>query len=137
LILAPYDFYADTLAAKGNEFLHAQALKNKVKYIKINQAPLEKLLAHLQEKNIATLSGKEAFALLDHILEEVNFTPEDFEPYLSRLNKILPVNIESFYGSQSKPGPELKPKVEMQGKPPIVAEAKEAKSHPHPGRQSC
>jgi hypothetical protein len=62
LILAPYDFYADTLEGKGYESLQTQALKNKVKYIKINQAPLEKLLAHLQEKNIDTLTGKEAFA---------------------------------------------------------------------------
>jgi hypothetical protein len=129
LILAPYDFYADTLAAKGNEFLHAQALKNKVKYIKINQAPLEKLLAHLQEKNIATLSGKEAFALLDHILEEVNFTPEDFEPYLSLFNKILHVDVESFYGTETKP-PEAKPKIETPSKPLVVVETLEPKAIP-------
>lgn len=129
LILAPYDFYADTLAAKGNEFLHAQTLKNKVKYIKINQAPLEKLLAHLQEKNIATLSGKEAFALLDHILEEVNFTPEDFEPYLSLFNKILPVNMEGFYGTMARPQ-ESKPKIEIQSKPPVVVETVEPKATP-------
>jgi superfamily II DNA/RNA helicase len=87
---------------KGHESLQTQALKNKVKYIKINQAPLEKLLAHLQEKNITTLTGKEAFALLDHILEEVNFTPEDFESYIVVFNKIHPVEIESFYGTQAK-----------------------------------
>jgi hypothetical protein len=83
LILAPYDFYADTLEGKGHESLQTQALKNKVKYIKVNQAPLEKLLAHLQEKKIDYPYGERSLcALLDHILEEVNFTPEDFESYI-------------------------------------------------------
>jgi len=130
LILAPYDFYADTLEGKGHESLQTQALKNKVKYIKINQAPLEKLLAHLQEKNITTLTGKEAFALLDHILEEVNFTPEDFESYIVVFNKIHPVEIESFYGTQPKPAPELKSKVEITSKPQVIAEIIEAKATP-------
>lgn len=128
LILAPYDFYADTLAGKESEFLHTQALKNKVKYLKINQAPLEKLLAHLQEKKISTLSGKEAFALLDHILEEVNFTPEDFESHIALFSKILPVDIESFYGETRLP--ESTPKAEPQKKPLVVVETTEPKATP-------
>lgn len=128
LILAPYDFYADTLEGKGYESLQTQALKNKVKYIKVNQAPLEKLLAHLQEKKIDTLTGKEAFALLDHILEEVNFTPEDFESHISLFNKILPVDIESFYGIQPKTATESKSKVETQTKPLVAVEPIESKA---------
>jgi hypothetical protein len=44
----------------------------------------------------------------------VNFTPEDFESHISLFNKILPVDIESFYGTQPKPATESKSKVETQ-----------------------
>lgn len=101
LILAPYDFYSDTLEGKGRETLDINELKNKVKYIKINRAPLERLVDHLSEKKSDIISGKEAFALLDHILEEVNFTPEDFEPYLSILSKLVPISIEKFYDAKT------------------------------------
>lgn len=97
LILAPYDFYSDTLDSKDSEFLYLKDLKEKVKYIKVNRAPLEKLVGHLNTRNLEVISGKEAFALLDHILEEVNFTPEDFEPYLAIFSKLSPINIDNFY----------------------------------------
>jgi hypothetical protein len=97
LILAPYDFYSDTLDSKDSEFLYLKDLTEKVKYIKVNRAPLEKLVEHLRTRNLEVISGKEAFALLDHILEEVNFTPEDFEPYLAAFGKLSPVNINNFY----------------------------------------
>jgi len=105
LILAPYDFYSDTLDSKENEFLYLKDLTEKVKYIKVNRAPLEKLVEHLNTRNLEVISGKEAFALLDHILEEVNFTPEDFESYLAAFNKLSPVNIENFYEAKSTQPP--------------------------------
>jgi len=33
------------------------------------------------------ITGNEAFALLDHILEEVNFTPEDIEGHIAAFSK--------------------------------------------------
>jgi hypothetical protein len=97
LILAPYDFFSDTLDKKDGEVIRTKDLKDTVKYIKTNRAPLEKLVSHLEERKLESIAGKEAFALLDHILEEVNFTPEDFEPYLSAFNKIAPISIDKFY----------------------------------------
>ncbi|HCZ36733.1 MAG TPA: hypothetical protein DHV26_12495 [Cytophagales bacterium] len=102
LILDPYDFYADLLDTK-DESLSIQDLENKVKYVKINKAPLENLVARLKEKQADAVKGKEAFALLDQILEAVNFTPEDVEPHLSALSKIVPVNIATFYEQKSAP----------------------------------
>lgn len=135
LILAPYDFYSDTLEGKGRETLDINELKNKVKYIKINRAPLEKLVDHLGEKKSDIISGKEAFALLDHILEEVNFTPEDFEPYLSILSKLVPISIEKFYDAktpqpvsivQSSPLIKTQPQI----KSPLVDQPIESKPTP-------
>ncbi len=127
LILAPYDFYSDTLDNKDSEFLYLKALKEKVKYIKVNRAPLEKLVEHLSTRNLDVISGKEAFALLDHILEEVNFTPEDFDPYLTAFNKVSPVNIESFYevkSSQPTVQPAIKTTPTIEVKKEVLVESK-------------
>lgn len=97
LILDPYDFYSDTLDKHGKGTIRVGELKNEIKYIKVNQRPLEKLLQRLEEKGLETLSGNEAFALLDQILEEVNFTPEDVDPYIKELSKIHPLRIDTLY----------------------------------------
>lgn len=100
LILDPYDFYSDTLDKHGNGTIKVAELKNEIKYIKINQRPLESLIQKLEEKKIESITGNEAFALLDHILEEVNFTPEDVDQYVNQLSTTVPLNIERLYGKK-------------------------------------
>ncbi|MEY4929786.1 MAG: hypothetical protein RI909_510 [Bacteroidota bacterium] len=97
LILDPYDFYSDALDKKEGGSILTADLKNDVKYIKINKAPLENLVAKLEEKKMESISGNEAFAALDRILEEVNFTPEEIEPYLQKLHQVVPLKTENFY----------------------------------------
>jgi hypothetical protein len=97
LILDPYDFYSDTLDKREGGSINRQDLKNQIKYIKINRGPLEKLVARLEEKKLETISGNEAFAILDQILEEVNFTPEEIEPHLQLFNQAVPLKVENFY----------------------------------------
>lgn len=111
LILDPYDFYSDTLDKHGNGNIRVSELKNEIKYIKINHRPLESLVQKLEERRLESLAGNEAFALLDHILEEVNFTPEDVEPYLQRLSQVIPLEVENLYESKyekADPGVTLK-----------------------------
>lgn len=129
LVLDPYDFYSDTLDSK-DELLSIKDLENKVKYLKINKAPLENLVIRLKEKNADTVRGKEAFALLDQILEAVNFTPEDIEPYLSSFHKIAPVDVALFYEqkhapvisvSESKPLTQSKP-IEQKPVSPVIGQ---------------
>ncbi len=100
LVLDPYDFYSDTLATSGSAQINVRELKIDIKYLKINRPPLERLVHKLEEKKLVTVSGNEAFALLDSILEEVNFTPEDVEPYLPYFSKILPLDLEKLYDSR-------------------------------------
>lgn len=97
LILDPYDFYSDALDKKEGGSIATSDLKNEVRYIKINCAPLTKLVARLEEKNLTSISGNEAFAILDQILEEVNFTPEEVEPHLMLFNQVVPLKVENFY----------------------------------------
>jgi hypothetical protein len=97
LILDPYDFYSDTLDSEVNQNIRTSDLKDEIKYIKTNRAPLEKLVAKLEESGRHQISGNEAFAMLDQILEAVNFTPEEVEHYLNAFNQVLPVKLEDFY----------------------------------------
>jgi hypothetical protein len=97
LILAPYDFYSDTLDRHGKGYLKTETLRNEVKYLKINKAPLEKLVMKLEERRSERITGNEAFGLLDHILEEVNFTPEEVEGYINQFSQLVPLRVERLY----------------------------------------
>ncbi|MFM9840210.1 MAG: hypothetical protein ACKVOQ_18230 [Cyclobacteriaceae bacterium] len=97
LILTPYDFYSDTLDRHGKGYLKTETLRSEVKYLKINKAPLEKLVAKLEERKSDLITGNEAFGMLDHILEEVNFTPEDVEGYINQFSQLVPLRMERLY----------------------------------------
>lgn len=118
LALDPYDFYSETLDKEGNTHLKVEELKNEIKYLKINCQPLEELVKHLEEKKLDIIAGNEAFASLDHILEEVNFTPEDVDVYLAKFSQVVPVSVEMLYERAA----ENKPKQVRQ--PPTVKEGK-------------
>lgn len=96
LIFNPYDFFSMLITGKNNR-LDVTAFREEIKYIKINKAPLERMLQKLEEKNVRELPGNEAFAILDQILEEVNFNPEDLEEYIEKFSRVLPLNPEKFY----------------------------------------
>lgn len=113
LILDPYDFYSDTLDKTEGIPLVTADLKSEVKYIKINKAPLEKLVTRLEEKKLVTISGNEAFAILDQILEEVNFTPEEVDPHLQLFHEIVPLKVENFYESKVLTPPPVASKPEI------------------------
>ncbi len=124
LILDPYDFYSDTLDSGSGGTLKVDDLANDIKYIKINRTPLEKLLQHLRDRQLTSLTGNEAFALLDHILEEVNFTPEDVEGYISQFSAVVPLTIDQLYEKKTpapaiaeKPEPAPVPQPEKKGTP--------------------
>ncbi|HLZ16340.1 MAG TPA: hypothetical protein VKQ08_04845 [Cyclobacteriaceae bacterium] len=94
LILAPYDFFANVLDSKAKGLVRVDEIKNETRYLKINKAPLEKLVEKLEERKVDVITGNEAFALLDHILEEVNFTPEDIDGYIAAFSKVAPLRVE-------------------------------------------
>ena len=122
LVLAPYDFYANILDQKKG-IVRADELKNETRYIKINQKPLEKLVEKLELRKADAIMGNEAFGMLDHILEEVNFTPEDVEGYLVAFSKVVPLKVESLFEvKENKPSPlnDIKPLAKEQPKAAIV-----------------
>src|SRR3954465_15226429 len=61
LIIDPYDFFSNVLDRQ----IRIEELRNDIKYLRINKAPLEKLASRMEEKKLDLISGKEAFGLLD------------------------------------------------------------------------
>jgi hypothetical protein len=110
VLVDPYDFYSDSLDRAGKGYVQVADLKNDIKYLKINKPPLEKLVQKLEEKKLTLISGNEAFGLLDSILEEVNFTPEDIEDYLQEFSKVVPLDMTRLYEEKKTPSPRETPK---------------------------
>lgn len=96
VIFDPYDFYAITITGKNNK-LEVDAFREEIRYLKVNKAPLDRMLQRLEEKGIKEISGNEAFAELDHVLEEVNFAPEDVEEFIHQFNAKVKFDPAQFY----------------------------------------
>jgi hypothetical protein len=79
----------------------------------------------LEEKSATSISGNEAFAILDQILEEVNFTPEDVEGYLAKFSAVEKLAPERFYVKREEEKPLPPPKsVEKADKPKATVHEK-------------
>jgi hypothetical protein len=102
VIFNPYDFFSILITGKNNKIELTQ-FKEELKYLKINKAPLTRLVQKLEEKGIAELSGNEAFAILDEILEEVSFAPEDLEEHIRQFSQTLPLDPTSFFPAKPEP----------------------------------
>jgi hypothetical protein len=106
LIVDPYDFFSDVLDRTGTGTVKVDELRGDIKYIKINRPPLERLVQQLEQRQVASLPGKEAFALLDQLLEELSFQPEDVEAHLARFSAVVPIRAQQLF---EKPLSEQKP----------------------------
>jgi len=96
LVLDPYDYFSIIISGSNNK-LDVPAFREEIKYLKLNKAPLEKLLERLEEKQVKEITGNEAFAVLDQILEEVNFSPEDVDEYIQKFSSVEVLTPEKFY----------------------------------------
>lgn len=119
-VLNPYDFFSKLVTGNNNE-LNLELFKEELKYLKLNKAPLLRLSQILQEQKVQTISGNEAFSILDKILEELNFSPEDIEPLLDKLSVVEPVTIEAFYEKKTTV-PSVKPAATPQKETKTIAE---------------
>src|SRR5690606_37234880 len=61
VIFNPYDYFS-VIISGANSKIQVESFRDDLKYLRINKAPLEKLLQHFDEKKIKELSGNEAFA---------------------------------------------------------------------------
>jgi hypothetical protein len=115
VVFDPYDFFSMIIAGQNNK-LEVAPFREELKYLKVNKAPLERMLQKLEEKGVKEISGNEAFSILDQILEEVGFNPEDVEDYLEKFSAVVHLDANKFY--VSKPVQEPSKVAE----PPLVVE---------------
>ncbi len=102
VIFNPYDFFSILVTGINNRVEVAQ-FKDEIRYLKINKAPLVRLVQKLEEKGVSEISGNEAFAILDQILEEVSFTPEDLDEHIRQFSDVLPLDPSSFFPQREEP----------------------------------
>jgi len=132
VIFDPYDFYSMIITGKNNK-LEVDPFREEIKYLKINRAPLERMLQNLEAKGVKEISGNEAFAVLDQILEEVNFTPEDVDDYQAQFSAVLPLDPSRFYVQKTPEVPLPAPKEAKEVKEvAAVKEVKEVKPEAKP-----
>lgn len=128
VVFDPYDFYSMVLTGKENK-LDLARFRDEIKYLKVNKAPLERMVSKLEERGVKEISGSEAFSILDQILEEVSFTPEDVDPYIEKFSAVVPLDANKLYVARGDE-PELPPAP----KPAAVHERQERKSEAAPLR---
>lgn len=102
VVFNPYDFFSMLIAGE-NDKLEIGSFSEEIKYLRVNKAPLERMLKKLEEKGVTEIQGNEALAVLDQILEEVNFTPEDLDDYISKFSAIVPLDPSRFYVNSNEP----------------------------------
>lgn len=102
LVLDPYDYFSMLVSGTHNK-LDVASFREEIKYLKINKAPLERMLQKLEEKKLKEVSGNEAFAILDQILEEVSFTPDDVDDYVQKFSVIEKLDPDKFYVKKEAP----------------------------------
>jgi hypothetical protein len=130
VIFDPYDFYSILITGKTNK-LDINTLREEIKYLKVNKAPLEKMLQKMEEKGLQEVTGNEALGILDQILEEVNFTPEDVDEYIEKFSVVSALDPNRFFISQPQenvkatPPPETTPEIPkpVESKPTAPANA--------------
>lgn len=129
VVFDPYDFYSMVLTGKDNK-LDVARFKEEIKYLKVNKAPLEKMLAKLEEQGVKELPGSEAFSILDQILEEVSFTPEDVDPFIEKFSSVVPLDATKLYAAKGEE-PESRP-APVPEKPERKADAGHIRSKSEP-----
>lgn len=134
VVFDPYDFYSMVLTGKDNK-LDVTRFKDEIKYLKVNKAPLERMVSKLEEKGVKEISGSEAFSILDQILEEVSFTPEDVESFIEKFSAVVPLDANKLYVPKSEepepPAPKPAPVQERKNE----AASLRSKSEPLPTPQ--
>ncbi len=105
LVFAPYDFFSSYIKEQPEIVL--DTLLERLKYIRVNKAPLQGLADEMQRRSIKKLSGQEAFRILDHVIQELSFSPADFEEFTSQFSLVSPLDPDKFYTTFDAPKAEV------------------------------
>lgn len=123
VLFAPYDFYADLLDSEKG-LLRVADLKEETRYLRINKGPIDKLVERFEQRKVEVITRNEAFAALDQVLEEVNFSPEDIDGHVAMFSNVVLLNIPDLFEPKEVKTPVAKP-VTAPTPPPVQPKPKE------------
>src|SRR5690606_32001858 len=96
LIFSPYDYYVRELNA-SEDTLTLDALKKKLRYIKINRPILDALINRFEDEQLSEVQGDEKIRLFNEVFENLEDDPEDFDDYVQLFSETRPLNTEKLY----------------------------------------
>jgi hypothetical protein len=96
LIFSPYEFFHQELT--GSKSSHRKSdLLNKKKFIKINNELFEAFLNKIQLSDKDEFSAEEAKKFFNKVCEEINFEPDEPDPYIEKFSEIEPLYLQKIY----------------------------------------
>lgn len=96
LIFSPYNYFSKELLNIGTPVTMAELQKRK-KFVKINSDLYEAYLQKIEAMGAGDMQIKEAKQYFDQVCEEINFSPEDTEEYVSVFSRDLSFDVKKVY----------------------------------------
>lgn len=96
LIFSPYDFFSNELLNIGTPVTLAELEKRK-KFIKINSELFNAFVQRIEESDSDNMQIKEAKQFFDQVCEDINFSPEEPDEYISLFSKEIQFELKKVY----------------------------------------
>ena len=96
LIFSPYDFFSNELLNIGTPVTLAELEKRK-KFIKINSELYNAYVQRIEESGSDNMQIKEAKQFFDQVCEDINFSPEEPDEYISLFSKEIQFELKKVY----------------------------------------
>lgn len=96
LIFSPYDFFSNELLNIGTPVTLAELEKRK-KFIKINAELYNAYVQKIESTGSDNMQIKEAKQFFDQVCEDINFSPEEPDEYISLLSKEMQFELKKVY----------------------------------------
>jgi len=96
LIFSPYEFFSNELLTIGTP-VTLTALEKRRKFIKINSELYNVFLQRVEMSGADNMQIKEAKQNFDQVCEEINFSPEEPDEYISLFSKEISFEIKKVY----------------------------------------
>ena len=97
LVFSPYDYYFGIMIPESAEIISTKELEDDLKYIKVNQGLLLRVVELVNNESRNELTKKELQRFFDRILQETDELPEDFGLLLNQLTEIEPLTLDQIY----------------------------------------
>jgi hypothetical protein len=97
LLFSPYDFFSTELLNIGSPVTLAELEKRK-KFIKINSELYDAYIKKIESIGSDNIQIKEAKQYFDEVCEDINFSPEEPDEYISLFSREISVDSKKVYG---------------------------------------